>query len=114
MTKDKNALPDTAAVTINGEEYVLRITLGGLAALERKFGVKNIKELGERLQDPSMNDILEVALVAIRCGGEQVEDNFFMTAECDMNELSQAIGQALARTMTGTKAKPSRGNVKAA
>jgi hypothetical protein len=113
MTKDKNATPDVCTVRIDGEDYALRITLGGLAALERKLGVKNIKELGQRLEDPSMGDILEVALVAIRCGGEQVPDDFFMTAECDMSELSKAIGEALKRTMTGNS-KPSRGNVKAA
>ena len=115
MTKDKTAPVDMTMCTINGEEYKLRITLGGLAALERKFGVKSITQLGERLSnDPSINDVLEMALVALRCGGEDVPDDFFMTAEVDLGDLSRAIGAAIAHSFAsqGRKVKP--GNVKAA
>lgn len=114
MTKDHTTPVDMTSVTINGEEYKLRITLGGLAALERKFGVKNIQELAERLKEPSINDVLEIALVAIRCGGEEVPDNFFMTAEADMTELSRAIGAAVANSFAGQSKKGKSGNAKAA
>lgn len=97
----KNANP--ASITINGEDYGMNLTLGGLAALERKLGTKNLKELTERLSDPSINDIQEIALTLIRCGGENVPDDFFMLADVEIAELSRCIGQVVAAKFKAQK-----------
>lgn len=99
MSKERNP----ASITVDGEEYGMNLTLGGLAALERKLGTKNLKELTERLSEPSINDIQEIALTLIRCGGENVPDDFFMLADIDIGELSKAIGQVVSAKFKSQK-----------
>lgn len=105
MSNNRNPV----TIVIDGESYGMNLTLGGLAALERKLGTKNMKELADKLADPSISDIQEIALTFIRCGGEDVPDNFFMLAEVDMLELSKCIGEVVAAKFQAKK-EPKRGN----
>ena len=87
---DKNHV-DGGTVTINDEPFRLRMTLGAMAALERILGCTTIKELQDKLSEPSMTDIEAMALVMVRAGGENVPDNFFMTADVNMMDLMEAV-----------------------
>jgi len=104
---------EDVTLLINDEEYRLRMTLGAMAALERELGAQNISDLQERLSNPSMNDIQAIALVLIRGGGENVPDNFFMTAAVDFKELMAAVMEATKRAFSTGK-EPARGNAKRA
>jgi Phage tail tube protein, GTA-gp10 len=84
-------VPDDTTVVINDEEYTLRLTLGGLARLEEQLGVSKLSELQERLAEPSSRDLEQIALTMIRCSGEQVADNFFLTADVPLDTLLPAI-----------------------
>lgn len=102
-------LPDDTMVVINDEEYNLRLTLGGLARLEEQLGVSKLSELQERLAEPSSRDLEQIALTMIRCSGEQVADNFFLTADVSLDALLPAILAAFKKAFRNRGA-PAGGN----
>lgn len=107
MAKDN---PSDTTVHINGEDYTLRLTLGGMAMLEDAFGLATLTELQARLAEPSMRDIEKIARIMIQCGtGERVAEDFFVTADIDLSELLPAIMNAMKKAMT-LKGKASSGN----
>ena len=88
---DKNDKAEDVYITINGEKTRLRMTLGAMAAFERSLGVSGMKEMEERLANPSLTDVQNLALALIRGGGERVPDDFFMTASVDFRELMAGV-----------------------
>src|SRR5918912_170784 len=58
-----------AAVTIAGERYTLRLTLGALAEMEDAFGAADLTALGERFAAGRLSDRDLVTLLAIALRG---------------------------------------------
>ena len=102
-------MADKATVLINNEEFELKLTLGGLSRLEEELGC-DLSGLEARLAAPSAGDIEKIALIMIRCGGEKVPDDFFMTADVAMEDILPAILAAFERAFKSRKA-PKSGNV---
>jgi len=112
-SENKSSPRGETLVVINGEEFKMRFSLGAMAMLEKSLGLKNIAELQEALQNPSMGALEKIAICLIRGGGEKVSDDFFMTAEVDLADLSKAIGTAVALAFPNknkTEEEPTPGN----
>jgi len=110
---DKNHKREDVVVKINNEDYRLRLTLGGMAALEQELGCKTITDLQQRLSEPSMTDIQTMAGILIRGGGEKVDEGFFMTADVEIPALLAGIMEAMSRAFgKGDKEAPSGNGVK--
>ena len=102
-------VPDDTTVTINDEEFTLRLTLGGLARLEEQIGVSKLSELQERLAEPSARDLEQIALTMLRSSGEPIADNFFMTADVSLDALLPAILAAFTKAFK-SRGAPAEGN----
>lgn len=80
-----NARRGEVAVTINGREWILCLTLGALAEIENHFAVDDLTSLGEKLAAGrlALRDIIAIVHAAARGGGMSVgrEDVASLSAE---------------------------------
>ena len=60
------------AATVAGQRYILCLTIGRLAQIEAALGLSSIAELGPRMQQPKISDMIEV--FAILAGGADLDD----------------------------------------
>lgn len=71
-----NAYRGEIEAEINGQNQTLVLTLGALAELETRLGVKDLEQLGERLGSGSVSsrDVLEIIRAGLIGGGATLTD----------------------------------------
>ena len=89
------------ALTMNGEEHVLRLTLGALAELEAGLRADNLMALVGRFETGafSTRDVLAVVLAGLRGGGWRGQAGDLLNAEIEGGPMvaAQAAAQLLVR-----------------
>lgn len=98
-----------AALVINGNRHVLKLTLGALAELEAGLSTGTLVELVERFEGGafSSRDVLALIVAGLRGGGWQGQPAELMTAEIEGGPLQAAKTAAdlLARAFVGPQSK---------
>lgn len=63
-------------ITVNGQERVMRLTLGALAALEARLGVGSLMGLAERFEDGRVaaGDLLALLAAGLAGAGEELDE----------------------------------------
>jgi hypothetical protein len=88
-------------LVIDGERFVLKLTLGALAELEGELGAGTLVELVERFEAGrfSTRDVLLLIVAGLRGGGWRGASRDLLTAEIEGGpvEAARAAGMLLAR-----------------
>jgi hypothetical protein len=88
-------------LVIDGEERVLKLTLGALAELEGELGAGTLVELVERFEAGrfSTRDVLLLIVAGLRGGGWRGSSRDLLSAEIEGGpvEAARAAGMLLAR-----------------
>ena len=94
------------ALTVNGQERILRLTLGALAALEHRLEATSLVEMVSRFEDGSFNtgDLLALVWAGLNGGGWDIsfEDVGDCTIEGGPMEAARAGARLLAVTFSET------------
>lgn len=89
------------ALVIDGEERVMKLTLGALAELEEALGAATLVDLVERFERGgfSTRDVLALIVAGLRGGGWQGGPGDLVSAEIEGGPVAaaKAAGQLLAR-----------------
>jgi len=92
------ANPWTGEVTlvIDGQQRVLKLTLGALAGLEHALEAGSLVELVERFETGgfSTRDVLAVVVAGLQGGGAEVSDTDLLQAEIDGGVVAAARAAA--------------------
>ncbi len=81
---------------INGEERLLRLTLGALAEIEEALGGGDIKALAARLKTPRASDIILILNALLAGGGARLGLEALKASDIDLGAAARAIAQAFA------------------
>ncbi|MFZ5618826.1 MAG: GTA-gp10 family protein, partial [Pseudomonadota bacterium] len=73
-----------AAITIDGERKILRLTLGALASLEETLGQGEFSGLQKRLETPRVADILLILQALLQGGGFLVSIEALKASDIDL------------------------------
>jgi hypothetical protein len=88
-------------LVIDGERFVLKLTLGALAELEGELGAGTLVELVERFESGrfSTRDVLMLIVAGLRGGGWRGSSRDLLSAEIEGGpvEAARAAGMLLAR-----------------
>jgi hypothetical protein len=88
-------------LVIDGERFVLKLTLGALAELEGELGAGTLVELVERFEAGrfSTRDVLMLIVAGLRGGGWRGASRDLLSAEIEGGpvEAARAAGMLLAR-----------------
>ena len=95
--------PGDAAITIDGETHILRLTLGALAEIEEKIGDGSFDALRSRLTNPRISDLLIILHALLFGGGTAMSLAAIKASDIDLEDASKAI--ALAFQSFGTTPK---------
>ena len=89
------------ALTIDGEQRVLKLTLGALAELEQDLGTGSLVELVQRFESGtfSSGDVLALIVAGLRGGGADTNRSDLLKAEIQGGPLAgaRAAAELLAR-----------------
>lgn len=89
---------------LNGERYVLRLSLGGLAELEAYFKAENLHDLMARFAGGKIaaQDIITILGIGLKGGGNPLSDQVLQNIDCErgLTGLAEIIGQLFAVTFT--------------
>ncbi len=89
------------ALTIDGEQRVLKLTLGALAELEQELQAGSLVELVQRFEGGAYSsvDVLALLVAGLRGGGEQVSRADLLHAEIAGGPMAgaKAAAELLAR-----------------
>ena len=89
------------ALTIDGEQRVLKLTLGALAELEQELGASSLVELVQRFEGGtySSGDVLALIAAGLRGGGADVTRADLLRAEIAGGPMAgaRAAAELLAR-----------------
>lgn len=83
-----------AAITINGERKILRLTLGALAALEENLGEGDFSSLQKRLEAPRIADLLVILQALLQGGGALMSLDTLKASDLDLGDAARAIAKA--------------------
>lgn len=86
--------PGDAALTIDGEPRILRLTLGALAELEETLGEGDFSRLAGRLEAPRVGDVLLVLKALLGGGGFATTIEALKASDLDLASAAQAIAKA--------------------
>ena len=90
--------PGDAALDINGEPHVLRLTLGALAELEQKFADGGgVEALATRLAKPSVSDLIVILHTLLKGGGANIPLAVLAASDLDLPRAGKAIAAAFSR-----------------
>ena len=80
-----NPLAGEVAVTINGDQYVCKLTLGALAELEAAMAEGSLVALVERFESGgySGRDVMALIVAGLRGGGWQGSADDLLTADIE-------------------------------
>lgn len=88
-------------LTLNGQEYLARLTLGALAELEENLAEPSLVALVERFESKSFTsrDVLALLAAGLRGGGAEISDADLAQAEIEGGPLAaaRAAAELLAR-----------------
>lgn len=87
-----NPYTGEVALVLNGERYVLKLTLGALAELEEALGAGSLVELVERFERGhfSVRDVLALIFAGLRGGGWKGDAEILADAEISGGPLEAA------------------------
>jgi len=89
------------AIVLGGKRYVMRLTLGALAALETELDVPSLVALVERFEGSSFStrDVLALLRAGLTGGGYQISDADLASAEIEGGPMAaaRAAAELLAR-----------------
>ncbi len=87
-----NTLSNTSKISINGQEYKLRLSLGAMADIEEEFNLESISDLGEIFSNKvKIGDLLKLLKALLCGGGNPVEMEFLKSSDIDITVLGDAI-----------------------
>lgn len=81
-------------IRINGEEKVLRLTLGALAEIEEALGGGDFEALRQRLKKPRVSDIIMILHALLAGGGAPMAIEALKASDVDLSDASRAIAKA--------------------
>ncbi|WP_340109108.1 gene transfer agent family protein [Pikeienuella sp. HZG-20] len=94
------------AITIDGEERVLRLTLGALAALEARLDVGGLAALAERFEAGGFRaaDLIALLAAGLQGGGADVTEAEVAAMNFDGGAIgaAEAASRLLAASFRGT------------
>ncbi len=96
-----NAARGEVAVEIGGEARRACLTLGALAEIESGLGVKSVRDLGERLEDLSVDDLVLVMMALLKGGGEDISEADLRAAPLRFDTAMAAVMQAFQAALAG-------------
>lgn len=88
-----NQYKGETAIKINGRDFVLRLTLGGLAQIESGFAICDFKELGERFKNLKANDLILLLAILLEGGKNPLSIDEIRAAEINLPEVAGAIAR---------------------
>ena len=88
-------------LTIEGEPFRLRLTLGALAEIEGGLGLGSLLELTERLRAPTVADLAVILAALLRGGGHDMANEALLARQIDLPSAAQAIAAAFAAAGLG-------------
>lgn len=86
--------PYDAEITVNGDAYPLRLTLGALAQIETALGGGDFEALQKSLEKPSVSDMISILHALLMGGGAQVSLAVLKASDVDLADASKAIAKA--------------------
>lgn len=96
-----NPMAGEVSLVLNGETYVMKLTLGALAELETSLGEGSIPALARRFDEGafSSGDVLAIIVAGLRGGGWRGKASDLLSAEIDGGPLgaARAAAELLAR-----------------
>lgn len=92
---------------INGEEKILRLTLGALAEIEAAFG-GDVEALKARLARPRVGDIILILRALLAGGGAPVSLEALKASDVDLAAAAGAIADAFRVLSEGGEAAPGK------
>lgn len=81
----ENPLRGDVALTIDGRRYILRLTLGALAALEERLESRSLMDLAQRFEsgEVSASDLTALLAAGLMGGGHDVSETDLASAEIE-------------------------------
>ncbi len=96
-----NSARGEVSITINGQHYVLCLTLGALAHIETALETSSQEELSARLRKLSAADVLLVLEALLMGGGNPVQYQVLQGADIQPTEAAIAIANTFALAAQG-------------
>ncbi|PHR60844.1 MAG: hypothetical protein COA47_06445 [Robiginitomaculum sp.] len=91
---EPNPIRGEHALQIDGEMYLVCLTLGALAQIESSLGLDDLADLSARMAKLSANDVLHI-LAALLCGGgNAIPLEKLRTSKLDPAEVARVISNA--------------------
>ncbi|QIE57733.1 gene transfer agent family protein [Pikeienuella piscinae] len=94
------------AIGIGGEERLMRLTLGELAALEARLEVGGLVALAERFETGAFraNDLIALLTAGLRGGGDDLDEAEVAAMDFDGGAIgaAEAASRLLAASFRGT------------
>ncbi len=84
------------AISINGRDYVLCLTLGGLAQIETAFVINDFVEIGERFKNFKANDLILLLAILLEGGKNPLSLDEIRGAEINLPDAANAIARCFA------------------
>ena len=101
-----NSIRGEVQVTLGGDEFTLCLTLGALADIESGLGVKNLHEMDERLNRPSMGDLMVILCALLRGGGHDVSPEELGARAINLRDVVKAIEKAFHTALASDDNRP--------
>lgn len=81
----ENPLRGDVALMINGQRYVMRLTLGALAALEARLESRSLMDLAERFESGQItaSDLMALLAAGLMGGGHQISEADLASADIE-------------------------------
>ena len=98
-----------AALTIDGEARILRLTLGALAALEENLGGGDFAALQKKLETPRVADLLVILQALLQGGGRAMSLDALKASDIDLGDAASAIAKAFSALEPSKAPSVSRG-----
>ena len=78
----------------NGEQFVMRLTLGALAEIEHGLGLDNLGQIADRLKNFNTGDLATIAAALLRAGGHSLTAADVMKIPADLATIVGAVADA--------------------
>lgn len=89
-----------ATLTVGDKKYTLRLTLGAMADIEDALGVP-ISKIGEKMQEPSIKDLISVVKAFIHAGGSEITDEEMRGWSIGLDQIMKAVNDCFERSGFG-------------
>ncbi|HEY5237249.1 MAG TPA: GTA-gp10 family protein [Rhizomicrobium sp.] len=89
-----NTARGDAGFLANGEQFVMRLTLGALAEIEHGLGLDNLGQIADRLKNFNTGDLATIAAALLRAGGHSLTAADVMKLPADLATIVGAVADA--------------------